>query len=128
MHLCILLCRTQIKLSKLKFLVLDEADRLLDASYATLWSCPLLPFSLPITHTVTPPYSIAPDMATIVAALPARRQTLLFSATMTKDLKRLNELALTNPYRWSLGARPTTVDTLEQYVHNPVQQHALLGV
>lgn len=113
MHLCILLCRTQIKLSKLKFLVLDEADRLLDASYA----CPLLPLSLspPSSHShCDPPRSIAPDMATIVAALPARRQTLLFSATMTKDLKRLNELALTNPYRWSQGARPTTVDTLEQ--------------
>jgi ATP-dependent RNA helicase DDX49/DBP8 len=51
-------------LRRLKFFVLDEADRLLSPDYA-------------------------PQLATIIATLPEKRQTLLFSATMTQNIKQL---------------------------------------
>uniref|UniRef100_A0A8C3JHB2 Probable ATP-dependent RNA helicase DDX49 n=1 Tax=Calidris pygmaea TaxID=425635 RepID=A0A8C3JHB2_9CHAR len=54
-------------LKKIKFLVLDEADRLLEQGCA----------------------DFTPDLEVILDALPARRQTLLFSATLTDTLKEL---------------------------------------
>lgn len=68
-----------VRLGAVQFLVLDEADRLLDAT-------------------------IAPDLDVILAAIPsakAGRRTLLFSATMSKNVSRLQALALTQPYVWS---------------------------
>ncbi|XP_009980404.1 PREDICTED: probable ATP-dependent RNA helicase DDX49 [Tauraco erythrolophus] len=59
-------------LKKLKFLVLDEADR------------------------------------------PARRQTLLFSATLTDTLKELQSLAANSPFFWEAASEVRTVDELDQ--------------
>ncbi len=67
-----------IRLNNVAFVVLDEADRLLDAS-------------------------MAPDLDVILAALPPagpRRRTLLFSATITKSVSRIDDLALEHPFRW----------------------------
>lgn len=87
-------------LNRVRYVVLDEADRLLDASFAR-------------------------DIATIFEALPPsgpRRQTLLFSATMTANLHRLEELAVRDPFRWAATAAPRTVDTLRQvYCFVPLQ-------
>jgi ATP-dependent RNA helicase DDX49/DBP8 len=60
----------------LRFFVLDEADRLLEEGFAA-------------------------DLATILAALPSRRRTLLFSATMTRQIERIQQLfmASTEPSR-----------------------------
>lgn len=54
-------------------LVLDEADRLLDGQYG-------------------------PQLKSIFAALPRKRQTLLFSATITDALNRLSTLAVHKPF------------------------------
>lgn len=58
------------------FLVLDEADRILDMGFAD-------------------------TMNAIIENLPKKRQTLLFSATQTKSVKDLARLSLKNPeYVW----------------------------
>ena len=62
-------------LKQIKFLVLDEADRLLEPSFEE-------------------------DLTEIFEALPERRQTLLFSATLTDNLVRLKELASKEPFYW----------------------------
>ena len=77
------------KLSKIQFLVLDEADRLFDRSFA-------------------------PDLATIFAALPTDRQTLLFSATMDKNITEMEELGGADLHKWKATERSTAVDTLDQ--------------
>ena len=55
--------------------VLDEADRLLDQSFEE-------------------------DLEVIFDHLPSKRQTLLFSATLTDTLTRLKEVALNEPFYW----------------------------
>ncbi|EDV26931.1 uncharacterized protein TRIADDRAFT_21982 [Trichoplax adhaerens] len=59
---------SKVHFSKIKFLVLDEADRLLEASFG-------------------------PDLGKIFEILPEDRQTLLFSATMTNAMARAQEVA-----------------------------------
>ncbi|XP_045453364.1 probable ATP-dependent RNA helicase Dbp45A [Melitaea cinxia] len=78
-------------LKKIKFLVLDEADRLFSESFQE-------------------------DLETIFKALPQKRQNLLFSATITDDVKEskilpLNQGKLTT---WSENDPQLTVNTLDQ--------------
>jgi ATP-dependent RNA helicase RhlE len=61
-----------INLLRLEILVLDEADRMFDMGFL-------------------------PDIRRIVKAIPANRQTLLFSATMPADISRLTQEVLRNP-------------------------------
>ena len=42
--------------------------------------------------------SFAPDLEVILAAMPARRQTLLFSATMTSSLDKLSRMSMRDPF------------------------------
>lgn len=60
-----------------QFLVMDEADRLLEASFE-------------------------PDLHAILTKLPAKRQTLLFSATMTKNLVALQKAVLHDAYHFQV--------------------------
>ncbi len=60
-----------------QFLVMDEADRLLEASFE-------------------------PDLRSILTKLPAKRQTLLFSATMTKNLVALQKAVLRDAYHFQV--------------------------
>lgn len=75
---------------RLTFLVVDEADQILESSFEA-------------------------DLKKIISILPHRRQTLLFSATMTKNLLRLQKLALPNAFVYQVYEEMKTVSTLMQY-------------
>ncbi|KAK2654351.1 hypothetical protein Ddye_014207 [Dipteronia dyeriana] len=75
--------------SKTKFLVLDEADRVLDAGFED-------------------------ELRVVFQCLPKSRQTLLFSATMTSDLQTLLELSSNKAYFYKAYEGFKTVDTLKQ--------------
>ncbi|XP_063433312.1 probable ATP-dependent RNA helicase DDX49 [Mytilus trossulus] len=77
-------------LKKIKFLVLDEADRLIEDDFGE-------------------------QLEVIFEVLPKRRQTLLFSATMTKNLEDMQDLAMTKPFFWQQISQESTVESLEQY-------------
>ncbi|XP_019393883.1 PREDICTED: probable ATP-dependent RNA helicase DDX49 [Crocodylus porosus] len=79
-------------LKKIKFLVLDEADRLLEQGCT----------------------DFTKDLEVILGAVPANRQTLLFSATLTDTLNELKSLAMNKPFFWESLAEVRTVDELDQ--------------
>jgi superfamily II DNA/RNA helicase len=80
--------RGQILLSDLKILVIDEADRMLDMGFI-------------------------PDIEKIVSKLPPARQTLLFSATMPDEIKRLSDKFLSNPKLVSVAPPASPAETVE---------------
>jgi ATP-dependent RNA helicase RhlE len=93
-----------IDLSHIEFLVLDEADRMLDMGFI---------------H----------DVKRIIKALPATtRQTLLFSATMPEDIRDLAKNILKNPAQVAVTPPATTVELINQSVTfiDQSQKRALL--
>jgi ATP-dependent RNA helicase RhlE len=80
-----------LKLNQIEFLVLDEADRMLDMGFIN-------------------------DIRKIVAKLPVRRQTLFFSATMPKDIAELAEAMLRDPARVAVTPVASTVDRITQRI------------
>ncbi len=93
-----------IALDKTATLVLDEADRMLDMGFI---------------H----------DVRKIVAALPERRQSLLFSATMPREIARLADEILDRPKRVEVAPSATPVELIEQRVYfvETSRKRALLG-
>eukprot|EP00939_MAST-03C_sp_MAST-3C-sp1_P004203 g4203.t1 len=82
-------------LRTIKFLVLDEADRMLGLDFEE-------------------------EITTILQLLPRDRRTLLFSATMTNKVKKLQRAALVNPVKVAVNSKYTTVKTLvQQYLFIP---------
>ncbi len=81
-----------IKLDQLKYFVLDEADRMLDMGFI---------------H----------DINKIIAKLPAKRQTLFFSATMPKEIEKLAGKILTNPVKIAVTPVSSTVNIIEQSLY-----------
>ncbi|HUJ77114.1 MAG TPA: DEAD/DEAH box helicase, partial [bacterium] len=95
-----------IVLGRLEVLVLDEADRMLDMGFIA-------------------------DIRAIVAKVPPRRQTLLFSATMPPDIASLAASLLVDPVRVQVNPVSSTVDTVEQrvlFVETSRKRSALAGL
>lgn len=80
-----------LKLAQVEFLVLDEADRMLDMGFIN-------------------------DIRKIVAKLPIKRQTLFFSATMPKDIADLAEQMLRDPARVSVTPVSSTAERIDQRI------------
>lgn len=85
-----------IDLTRLEFLVLDEADQMFDMGFL-------------------------PDIRKILKQLPFDRQTLLFSATMPDDIKKLSGEALRNPEVVQIG-RVSAAQTVAHALY-PVRNH-----
>jgi ATP-dependent RNA helicase RhlE len=81
-----------VNLSQVEILVLDEADRMLDMGFI-------------------------PDVRKIVASIPAKRQTLLFSATFSDEIRRMAGEFLTNPETVEVAARNSIADNLTQVLY-----------
>ena len=81
-----------INLKALDFFVLDEADRMLDMGFI---------------H----------DIRRILKFLPAKRQTLFFSATMPPEIETLANSMLTDPEKVEVTPASSTVDTISQSVY-----------
>ena len=81
-----------ISLKTLDFFVLDEADRMLDMGFI---------------H----------DIRRILKLLPAKRQTLFFSATMPPEIETLANSMLTDPEKVEVTPASSTVDTIAQHVY-----------
>jgi len=81
--------RGHLLMTDVKVLVIDEADRMLDMGFI-------------------------PDVEKIVSLLSPMRTTLLFSATMPKEIKRLADKFLTNPKEITVSKPASTADTITQ--------------
>ena len=81
-----------VKLNKVECFVLDEADRMLDMGFF-------------------------PDVKRIVKCLPAKRQTLLFSATIPKEIAALADSMLRDPEHIAVTPSAKPVDKIEQKVY-----------
>ncbi|ORX69300.1 DEAD-domain-containing protein [Linderina pennispora] len=77
-------------LRTLKYLVMDEADRLLDLDFG-------------------------PKIDQILKVIPRERNTFLFSATMTTKVAKLQRASLTNPVKVEVSTKYSTADKLLQY-------------
>ncbi len=88
-----LMSQGRLRLGAVEFLVLDEADRMLDMGFVR-------------------------DVRKIIAALPKRRQSLLFSATMPDEVARLTREILTDPVRVEVTPQATPIERIEQGIYH----------
>ncbi len=81
-----------ISLGQIEYFILDEADRMLDMGFV---------------H----------DVKRVIVKLPAKRQTLFFSATMPEEIRQLADMLLTDPVKVEVTPVSSTVDTINQSVY-----------
>lgn len=86
-----LFTQNAVKFAQVETLVLDEADRLLDMGFAE-------------------------EIGKILALLPKKRQSLLFSATFSDDIRRLADDLLRNPVQIEVDAPNAAAKTVKQWV------------
>ena len=84
--------RGTCKLDRVKYLVLDEADRMLDMGFL-------------------------PDVRRILDRCPRQRHTSLFSATIPPEIETLIQWAMSNPETIEIGARRTPKDTVTHVIY-----------
>ncbi|MBK9174838.1 MAG: DEAD/DEAH box helicase [Flavobacteriales bacterium] len=87
-----LMSQGYVHLNALEIFVLDEADRMLDMGFI---------------H----------DVKKVIAKLPAKRQTLFFSATMPPEIAKLANSILTNPVKVEVAPQSTTAEKVEQHLY-----------
>jgi ATP-dependent RNA helicase DeaD len=95
--------RKTLTLKDTRFLIIDEADRMLDMGFG-------------------------PQLDQIVSFLPADRQTLMFSATLPPNIERLSQKYLKNPQRISIDSKLQADPKIKQEVirTNSADKHAEL--
>ncbi len=81
-----------VKFDQLEIIVFDEADRMLDMGFI---------------H----------DIKRILKILPTNRQTLMFSATFSDDIRKLAKSLVRNPVEISVTPRNSTVKSVKQWAH-----------
>ncbi len=81
-----------VRLNEIEYFVLDEADRMLDMGFI---------------H----------DIRKIIAKLPAKRQSLFFSATMPGSIVELSRKILQNPQKIEATPTVTTAETVQQFLY-----------
>ena len=91
-----------VDLSKVSFFILDEADRMLDMGFYN-------------------------DIMTIAKQLPSNRQTMLFSATMPEEIRKLAGNLLSNPVQVTLSlAKPADGITQQAYICHEAQKMGII--
>lgn len=91
-RLCDLLGQNALSLSGLEIFVLDEADRMLDMGFI---------------H----------DIRRVIKLLPFKRQSLLFSATFSTEIKALAKTLMHNPEYIEIAPRGTTAELIQQEIY-----------
>ncbi|WP_317169945.1 DEAD/DEAH box helicase [Flammeovirga agarivorans] len=84
--------RGKLKMKSIKYMVLDEADRIMDMGFM-------------------------PQIRQMLEIIPRKRQNLLFSATMPDIVVRLSEEFLEFPQRVEITPQSTTAEMVDQYVY-----------
>jgi len=81
-----------VSLKNIEIFILDEADRMLDMGFIR-------------------------DIKKIIAETPPKKQTLLFSATMPKEIEKISNSLLKNPMKIQIAPVSATADTVEQRLY-----------
>lgn len=87
-----------VHLRDIRYFVLDEADRMLDMGFI---------------H----------DIRKIIGELPAKRQSLFFSATLPNNIVNLSKTILTNPKKVEVNPVSSTAETIQQYLYYTNKDH-----
>ncbi|MEE3001203.1 MAG: DEAD/DEAH box helicase [Planctomycetota bacterium] len=87
-----LVSQGHVDLASIEILVLDEADRMLDMGFI-------------------------PDIRKVVDLVPSKRQTLFFSATLSRDIRKLSGSILSDPIHIETSPGSATVEAIRQVVY-----------